>query len=112
MDIKKRIASNIALYCQVRGITYTELSIRVGVANQTASCWARGKKTPRMDKLVKICNILDCTLGEMIDSEQTIDTIRSSDAVKKTFKLMEKMTTEGVEMVSDYCELIYPKFKR
>ena len=112
MDIRDRLASNILMYSKARKITLTELAKRMGVSNQTTSCWSRGEKVPRLNKLSQLCSIFDCTLGDLIESDQDEESIRMNDATRRLLMMLNEMTALGVEKVQDYCRDIYPTYKR
>ena len=58
-NIRKRIAE--------KDITPTNLIYRMGLAwPSTVYAWMNGIATPRLDNLVMICDILGCTLDEIV----------------------------------------------
>lgn len=48
------------------GLSQEELGDKIQVARQTISKWELGETTPEMDKLIKISNLFDISLDELI----------------------------------------------
>lgn len=54
-----------------RNMTQEQLAMLLGVSRQSVSKWEAEKAYPEMDKLIKICNIFDCTLDELVKGDLT-----------------------------------------
>jgi transcriptional regulator with XRE-family HTH domain len=50
-----------------KGVTQAKLSNILKKSPITISSWATGKSTPSIEVLVKICQILDCEINELIE---------------------------------------------
>lgn len=48
------------------GLSQEELGDKIQVARQTISKWELGETTPEMDKLIKLSNLFDISLDELI----------------------------------------------
>lgn len=59
------------------GFSQEELANKLNVARQTVSKWELGETTPEMDKLVKLSEIFNVTLDELIKDEN--DNQKNSD---------------------------------
>ncbi len=53
-----------------RGVSQADLARFLGVATGTVSCWATGKKYPRVDKMQKIASVLDVYMNEHVDDRE------------------------------------------
>ena len=51
------------------GLSQEELGNKLNVARQTVSKWELGETTPEMDKLIKLSEIFNVTLDELIKDE-------------------------------------------
>ena len=54
-----------------RNMTQEQLAMLLGVSRQSVTKWEAEKATPEMSKLVKICQIFDCTLDELVQGDLT-----------------------------------------
>ena len=52
------------------GLSQEELGNKLNVARQTVSKWELGETTPEMDKLIKISEVFNITLDELIKDEK------------------------------------------
>lgn len=57
---------NISLARGKRGMTQSELACRLCVTQGAVSQWETGKAIPRPEMLVKIADILGCTVDELL----------------------------------------------
>ena len=78
-----------------RNMTQEELAECVDVSTVYISFMERGVRVPALEKLIDICNALDCTMGELLDGFLTAKVNSSS------------MTTE--QLIAD-CSLEERKF--
>ncbi|MBR3326054.1 MAG: helix-turn-helix transcriptional regulator [Atopobiaceae bacterium] len=54
-----------------RNMTQEQLAMMVGVSRQSVTKWESGRSYPEMDKLMKLCQIFDCTLDELVQGDLT-----------------------------------------
>ena len=54
-----------------RNMTQEQLAMLLGVSRQSVTKWEAEKATPEMSKLVKICQIFNCTLDELVQGDLT-----------------------------------------
>lgn len=48
-------------------MSQAELAKAMGVAQNTISCWEIGKRHPSIPKLVRLAEILECSVSELVD---------------------------------------------
>lgn len=70
-----------------KGFSQEELGNKLNVARQTVSKWELGETTPEMDKLIKMSEIFDITLDELIKGEKEEGTISGDNSNTNTQKL-------------------------
>ena len=54
-----------------RHMTQEQLAMMVGVSRQAVTKWEAERAYPEMDKLVKICQIFDCSIDELVEGDLT-----------------------------------------
>ena len=54
-----------------RNMTQEQLAMLVGVSRQSVTKWEAEKAYPEMDKLLKLCQIFDCTLDDLVQGDLT-----------------------------------------
>ncbi|MBP3885925.1 MAG: helix-turn-helix transcriptional regulator [Olsenella sp.] len=54
-----------------RGMTQEQLAMMVGVSRQSVTKWESERAYPEMDKLLKICQIFNCSLDELVQGDLT-----------------------------------------
>lgn len=74
-DFNKVLSDNLRYHLEIRNITQVELAHRLGVGTTSVYNWTSGLKTPRMDKIDKICSILRVSRNDLL----TETTDNSSD---------------------------------
>lgn len=57
---------NIKTIRKQRGLSQEELAIRLHVVRQTVSKWEKGLSVPDSDMLVKIAEVLEVSIGELL----------------------------------------------
>lgn len=62
------------------GLSQEELGNKLNVARQTVSKWELGETTPEMDKLVKMSEIFNITLDELIKEENVNEKINNTNS--------------------------------
>lgn len=58
----------VELTTQKQNWTMKQLAEKLNVDHQTVMYWNQGRCYPRLPMLLKLCQILECTLQELIDS--------------------------------------------
>lgn len=54
-----------------RGMSQEQLAMLVGVSRQSVTKWESEKSYPEMDKLLKLCQIFECTLDDLVTGDLT-----------------------------------------
>lgn len=66
IDVNKIFSTNLNNLLYVHQMTRVDLSKQLGVNPMTVGSWCRGEKTPKLETLYKIMQILNCTSNELI----------------------------------------------
>lgn len=54
-----------------RNITQEQLAMMLGVSRQSVTKWEAERSYPEMDKLLKLCQVFDCTLDDLVQGDLT-----------------------------------------
>lgn len=65
-EIIMMLNENIKAIRKQRGLSQEELAIRLHVVRQTVSKWEKGLSVPDSDMLVKIAEVLEVSIGELL----------------------------------------------
>ena len=52
-----------------RNMTQEQLAMLLGVSRQSVTKWEAAKSYPEMDKLLKICQIFECSLDDLVTGD-------------------------------------------
>ena len=52
-----------------RNMTQEQLAMLLGVSRQSVTKWEAAKSYPEMDKLLKMCQIFECSLDDLVTRE-------------------------------------------
>lgn len=64
-----------------RNMTQEQLAMLVGVSRQSVTKWEAERAYPEMDKLIKLTQIFDCTLDELVSGDLTGREVEPAQAV-------------------------------
>lgn len=98
-DFNKVFSDNLRYHLEIRNITQVELAHRLGVGTTSVYNWTSGLKTPRMDKIDKICSILRVSRNDLL-TESTDDSSdrdiqsRFADNLNELLRLNSKTQLE------------------
>ena len=93
------IAFNLNRLLELNGKNQADLATYMEVSQATVSNWCKGIKSPRMDKLDRICVFLNCTRTDLLeDKNNTSSELSSSDRkdiAKSLDEMMEQLESGG-----------------
>lgn len=111
-------AENLKKFIQRRGLSQADVSKSLGVSEATVSQWCSGKISPRMSKVDKLCELLQCTRTALM-SENGAEILQKDDVTKMLQDLYDKdhallmsmadTTPEELAQLKDYLEFIKSK---
>lgn len=55
----------------MRNMTQEQLAMLLGVSRQSVTKWEAEKSYPEMDKLIKVCQIFECSLDDLVQGDLT-----------------------------------------
>ena len=92
-------ANNLKRLLQEKGMSAAELARSLGVSKSAVSDWLKGKSLPRIDKVDKICIILNCKREHFIDEPSPVEQVQDDlfEKRKLLFDLSSKATEEDLD---------------
>ena len=82
------------------GFSQEELGNKLNVARQTVSKWELGETTPEMDKLVKMSEIFNITLDELIKEENVNEKINNTNSQKLAGIVIKILKGIGIFLIA------------
>lgn len=82
------------------GFSQEELGNKLNVARQTISKWELGETTPEMDKLIKISEIFNVTLDELIKEESINEKINNTNSQKLAGMVIKILKGLGIFLIT------------
>ena len=93
------IAFNLNRLLELNGKNQADLATYMEVSQATVSNWCKGIKSPRMDKLDRICVFLNCTRTDLLEDKNNTNSELSSsdhkDIAKSLDEMMEQLESGG-----------------
>lgn len=81
------------------GLSQEELGDKLNVARQTISKWELGETTPEMDKLVKMSEIFNITLDELVKDENIEPQINNTNTQKLAGMMIKILKGIGILLI-------------
>ena len=81
------------------GLSQEELGNKLDVARQTVSKWELGETTPEMDKLVKMSEIFNISLDELVEDENREPQINNTNTQKLAGMMIKILKGIGIFLV-------------
>lgn len=71
------IGEQIKAARKAKGVSQEELAVRLGVVRQTVSKWENGMSVPDADVLIKIAELLDVPVSQLLGSSRRAAAFRT-----------------------------------
>ncbi len=85
------IAFNLNRLLEANGKNQADLATYMEVSQATVSNWCKGIKSPRMDKLDRICVFLNCTRTDLLEDKTSVDNGLTASDHKDIAKSLDEM---------------------
>lgn len=80
-EIELKFRDNLLHLRQQRNMTQEQLAMLLGVSRQSVAKWEAGQSTPEVDKLIKMADLFDCSLDELVSGDLTQRVVKPSEVV-------------------------------
>ena len=81
------------------GLSQEELGNKLNVARQTVSKWELGETTPEMDKWIKMSEIFNITLDELIKDKNNDENINNTNSQKLAGLVIKILKGLGIFLI-------------
>lgn len=81
------------------GLSQEELGNKLNVARQTVSKWELGETTPEMDKLIKMSEIFNIILDELIKDKNNDENINNTNSQKLAGLVIKILKGLGIFLI-------------
>lgn len=81
---------------QLRGYSQEQLALKMGVTKQTISNYERGIRSPDREMIERLTNILDCSVGYLMGTEDEINAQRRLDEMRIQFETYEEKQLDAL----------------
>ncbi len=96
MDLR----DNISERRRASNLTQEDVASRLGVSRQTIGKWESGKATPELDKLVALCDLLGCSLDELVGRAESEHEAESDVSIPNEEAANDSHENSAAEMAS------------
>lgn len=106
-DFNSVFSRNLVRFLQINSMTQAELAERLNVSTATTSNWCNGVKSPRMDKVDKMCKIFGCMRSDLMEDKGYLQgKKKSSGIILKVYgRVAAGIPLEAIEDVIDEEEI-------
>ena len=85
---------NLKTIRKAKGYTQEELAIKIHVVRQTISKWEKGLSVPDADTLLKLADVLEINVSELLGSEIK-EEINKNEVAKQLAKISEQLAVKN-----------------
>lgn len=119
-EINKIIADNITAFIEKRNLSQKEVAEYIGVSQGTVSEWCSGKKTPRMSKFDKLCELFRCSREDLMSAKvdpekeklQALqEQLRDNPAIGALLSATQGLSEDDINALADMAKRIRSTYK-
>lgn len=107
-EINEIICKNLNYYMKLNDTTQTKLAEYIGVSVATVSNWCKGIKTPRMNKVDKICEFFHIQRSDLLEDKEKKDESFSNSQIMTLAAHFEgdEFTAEEMKEIKNFIEFV------
>lgn len=76
-----KFRQNLLHLRQQRNMTQEQLAMLLGVSRQSVAKWEAGQSTPEVDKLMRMAELFECSLDELVNGDLSGRTVRAAEVL-------------------------------
>lgn len=110
--LSKILGNNMMAYMERLNLTQVEVAEYMGCTQATVSSWCRGIKSPRMDKIDKLCTLFGCSRSALMEEhraktkEEVLQAAFERPEMRMLFSVAEDCTAEEIEQAIKIIEAL------
>ena len=90
------LQENIRAFRQKKGMTQEELASRLHVVRQTVSKWEKGLSVPDAELLIRLAEVLEVSVAQLLGSEAEAETEEKPDAmIEQLSRINEQLAVKN-----------------
>lgn len=90
-EIRENLKKNLGYYLSYNGMTQKELAERLNVSQSAVTNWIKGKNSPDIELVARMCEIFQVDITEMMGAKKSPDSKESGER-----KLSEDAIAQGL----------------
>lgn len=110
-DELKTFTENLKIYMDYYQMTQTELATRLNTDQATVSRWIAGIMFPRIGKIDEMCAVFHCSRSDLIEREQSYDTIKRKLKLNKLMARVDMLNDDGIDKTISFIEDLSERYK-
>lgn len=95
-EINRTFARTLRYYLELNDMRQYELAKRLGVGSSTVNDWVNARKTHRMDKVDKMCDMFNCRRSDFLEDKKNED--------EEIILKFRSLNPQGQEKVREYID--------
>ena len=76
-----KFRQNLLHLRQQRNMTQEQLAMLLGVSRQSVAKWEAGQSTPEVDKLMRMAELFECSLDELVNADLSGRAVRAAEVL-------------------------------
>ena len=88
-------SENLKALRRAKGLTQEELAIRLHVVRQTVSKWEKGLSVPDADLLLRLAEVLDTTVGQLLGADIPEDEGSRNELAEQLSRINEQLAVRN-----------------
>lgn len=105
-EFNKLFAAKLKFYLVRNDMTQADLAERLGVGTTSVYNWCSGLKTPRMDKVDKMCEIFGISRSALITADQPVYEEKSISYSEEEKKLLSAYRNASEDTKNAVCAVL------
>lgn len=109
--IRENIRKNLGYYLSLKKMSQKEFAEKIGVSQSSVTCWLKGKNSPDIEVVARICDVLEISVLDLFGSNEkrkmldNISNAKSKQALEEFKKLKPEFQDYVLQQMQKLKEL-------